>query len=264
MLHSNKPTVSKACYLWRCFKLISHIIAGIFCATFVLPLASSRIKQQLIRWWCARNLTILNIQLHSTGQIPNSTTYKTQGCMFIANHISWVDILALMSVVTVRFIAKSEIRSWPVFGYLAARANVIFIDRSKRQEAKRMQSISVDCLNKGELLCFFPEGTTTDGTHMLPFKGSIVQAAIEAKAILQPVGIFYPNEDQTANIEMAFAGDTTLVASMHTILKQPSATVQLHYFAPINLAETALDRRALTLQAQTAIKTKLFPLQSDF
>lgn len=253
--------VSLITYCWRSLVLLLHILFGVFCATFVLPLSSKGNKHRLIRWWCARVLHILNVEVITSGTVPDSTGHA-KGQMYIANHISWVDILALMSVVSIRFIAKSEIRSWPVFGYLASCANVLFIDRSKRQEAKRMQDISVQCLNNGEQLCFFPEGTTTDGTHILPFKGSIIQAAIDAQAFLQPVGIFYPNPDHSANIDMAFAGETTMVESMSTILQRKASVVTLHYFEPIDLKQhPEIDRRALTQQAHTAIKTKLFPTQ---
>lgn len=255
--------VSILTYCWRSLVLVSHIVLGVICATFVLPLSSKHYKHRLIRWWCSRVLHILNVTVLSSGRVPNPTDHS-QGRMYVANHISWVDILAMMSVMSIRFIAKSEIRSWPVFGYLASSANVLFIDRSKRQEAKRMQGISVDSLNNGEQLCFFPEGTTTDGTHILPFKGSIIQAAIDAKAILQPVGIFYPNPDQSANIDMAFAGDTTMIESMSTILQRKASVVTLHYFEPIDLkSQPDIDRRALTQQAYTAIQTKLFPAQAN-
>ncbi len=255
--------VSFLVYTWRSLVLASHILFGELCAALVLPITNTMFQHRLIRWWCTRNLSILNIQVVTSGVVPDPT-HNARGRMFVANHISWVDILALMSVVSIRFIAKSEIRSWPVFGYLAKSANVLFIDRSKRQEAKRMQGISVDCLTKGEQLCFFPEGTTTDGTHILPFKGSIIQAAIDAKAILQPVGIYYPNTDHSANIDMAFAGETTMVESMGTILRRKSSVVTLHYFEPIDLSTQAtVERRVLTQQVHSAIKTKLFPNQED-
>ncbi len=251
--------VSLVTYYWRSLVLLSHILLGVFCATFVLPLSSKHYKHSLIRWWSTRVLSILNVTVITSGVVPEPSG---QGRMYIANHISWVDIFALMSVMSIRFIAKSEIRSWPVFGYLASSANVLFIDRSKRKEAKRMQSISVESLNNGEQLCFFPEGTTTDGTHILPFKGSIIQAAIDAKAVLQPVGIFYPNPDHSANIDMAFAGETTMVESMSTILRCKASIVTLHYFEPIDLQQhPEIDRGALTQQAYTAIKARLFPAQ---
>jgi len=250
-------TVSIFIYLWRCLKLISHIVIGLFCAAFALPLLGEDKAHRLIRWWCHRSLTILNVAIKASGEIPDSKQ-DGMGRMFIANHISWVDILAIMSVTPVRFIAKSEIRRWPVFGYLAHRAKVIFIDRSKRQEAKRMQGISVNCLINGEQLCFFPEGTTTDGTHLLPFKGSIIQAAIDAKAILQPIGIYYPNPDGSANTDMAFAGETTLAESMHSILSRRSSLITLHFFAPTHLQGNHFERRALTQAAHNAIAQKLF------
>lgn len=257
----NDEKVSFVTYAFRSTLLITHILIGVLAATFVMPLVKITHKHRLISWWCARSLAILKVQVQATGEVPHAAQDGI-GRMYIANHISWVDILALMSVKSLRFIAKSEIRSWPVFGYLSACADVLFIDRSKKQEAKRMQGISVDCLNNGEQLCFFPEGTTTDGTHILPFKGSIIQAAIDAKAILQPVGIFYPNQDQSANIDMAFAGETTLAASMHTILSKPKSVVKLHYFTAIDLKlENELERRAITAKIHSAIKTRLFPDQ---
>lgn len=255
--------VSLVTYCWRSVVLAFHILIGIICATVALPVASNTNKHRLIRWWCGRVLTILNIKVIISGDVPNPND-RDHGRMYVANHISWVDILALMSVTSIRFIAKSEIRSWPVFGYLASRANVLFIDRSKRQEAKRMQRICVESLNNGEQLCFFPEGTTTDGTHILPFKGSIIQAAIDANATLQPVGIFYPNPDQSANIDMAFAGETTMAESMNTILQRKHSIVTLHYFEPIApQQQSILDRRTLTSQAYTTIKTHLFPEQQS-
>ena len=84
--------------------------------------------------------------------------------MFVANHISWSDIHALNSVIPVRFIAKSDIKSWPIFGYLVRKSNTIFVERGKRQEAGRIVDLTKESLSAGDNVCFFPEGTTTDGT----------------------------------------------------------------------------------------------------
>ena len=180
--------------------------------------------------------------------------------MFVANHISWTDIHALNSIVTLRFIAKSEIRNWPVFGYLTSKANALFIDRGKRQDAARIVNMAALCLEAGDNLCFFPEGTTTDGTEIKRFKSSLIQAAIQANATIRPVAIRYPTPNGSANLGVAYAGETTMRESMLQILSQKHPVVELHFLAPIIIAELAeqdKDRRVLTQHVEYLIRTKL-------
>lgn len=178
--------------------------------------------------------------------------------MFVANHISWSDIHAINSIVVPRFIAKSEIKNWPVFGYLVSRVNTLFIDRSKKKDAKRTIDIAVQSLQAGDNLCLFPEGTTTDGTTVQPFKSSLIQAAIEAKATIWPIAIRYPHPNGGANIDVAYAGETTLIESMQKILAQKQPTIELHFLSPIIPEDAAkLDRRTLTLHVETLIRQQL-------
>ncbi len=175
--------------------------------------------------------------------------------MFVANHISWSDIHALNSLIPLRFIAKSDIKSWPVFGYLVQKADTLFIDRNKRQEAGRIVEITAESLMAGDNLCFFPEGTTTEGALVLPFKSSVLQAAISANTHVWPIAIRYANADGSINSEMAYAGETTLVESMRKALKQKNPVIELHFLEPIN--SEGQNRRDLTKTAYDAIVTKL-------
>ncbi len=178
--------------------------------------------------------------------------------MLVANHISWADIHALNSVVPLRFIAKSEIKAWPIFGYLATKANALFIDRTKRHDAARIVEATAQSLANGDNLCLFPEGTTTDGTEIKPFKSSLIQAAIHANAIIYPVAIRYPRLDGGINTKVAYAGETTLTESMQQVLFQKHPVVELHFLAPISTADLAdKDRRLLTLHIQDLISKKL-------
>lgn len=178
--------------------------------------------------------------------------------MFVANHISWSDIHAINSIITLRFIAKSEIINWPVFGYLVSRANTLFIDRRSKRDAKRTIDVAVKSLQAGDNLCLFPEGTTTDGTVLHPFKSSLIQAAIEAKAAIRPVAIRYPHPDGGVNIDVAYAGETTLIQSMQKILAQKQPVIELHFLMPIPAEDVAKqDRRELTLHIETLIRQHL-------
>lgn len=202
-------------------------------------------------------MRILNINVMVHGDLAGLYT-TASGALLVANHISWIDVFALMSRTHIMFVAKSEIKDWPLLGYLAKQANVLFIDRGKRQEAKRMTQTLLRHLNAGEKLCYFPEGTTTDGTRLLPFKGSLLQAAINAEALVQPVAIYYPLDNRAANTLMAYADETTMLESMVNILRQRAPTVELTFFAPIDIGNTNQDRRVIADQIQQQIGQYLY------
>lgn len=242
---------------FRISRIGTHILLGLTIASVVLPLASKPFKTRLIKWWCKYLLAAFNLRVISFGHTP-AADIPLSNTMFIANHISWSDIHALNSIAPVRFIAKSEIRSWPVFGYLVGRANTLFIDRSNRRDAKRTIDIATHSLQSGDNLCLFPEGTTTDGTTIKPFKSSLIQAAIQANATIRPVAIRYPLPNGGVNIDVAYAGETTMAESMQRILSQKQPVIELHYLAPITPADFAgQDRRELTLQIEKLIRSHL-------
>lgn len=234
-----------------------HTLLGLCIAGLVFPLSGRGLKASLIQWWCGKLLKAFNLRIVSLGHLPQKNI-PLKKAMLIANHISWADIHALNSMMPLRFIAKSEIKDWPVFGYLVSKANTLFIDRNKRQDAKRTITIAQQSLESGDNLCFFPEGTTTDGTEIKPFKTSLIQAAMQAQSTIFPVAIRYPNPDGSINTGVAYAGETTLIESMQNILKQKSPVVELHFLSPVMPSEYAgMDRRILTLHIEGLIRQRL-------
>lgn len=252
---------------YRISRIFIHTIVGLTLAAVVLPLTSKTRNRKLIKWWCGGMLRAFNIKVLLHGKLPPPDTSST---MFVANHISWSDIHALNSVIPLRFIAKSDIKSWPVFGYLARNSNAIFIDRVKRQEAGRLVELTKDSLLAADNVCFFPEGTTTDGTGnvhdsndlqgspVLAFKSSVLQAVIDANAQIWPIAIRYSHPDGSINKQMAYAGDTTLIESMQNILNQKNPTVALHFLTPIQAS--GKNRRDLSQATYDAIVAKLLSL----
>jgi 1-acyl-sn-glycerol-3-phosphate acyltransferase len=238
--------------IYRISRILIHTATGLSIATFVLPVINKNRKHSLVKWWCGGLMRAFNIKIVTYGELPAT---DIEGMMFVANHISWSDIHALNSLIPLRFIAKSDIKSWPIFGYLVAKTNTLFIDRGKRQEAGRIVEVTAKSLIAGDNLCFFPEGTTTEGSQILPFKGSVLQAAIDANAVVWPVAIRYTNKDGSINKEMAYAGETTLVKSIQNVLKQKNPIIELHFLEPINTE--GQNRRDLTKTAYNAIVAKL-------
>jgi 1-acyl-sn-glycerol-3-phosphate acyltransferase len=238
--------------IYRISRILIHTFTGLTIAAFMLPIISKNTKLSLIRWWCRGLLRAFNIKVETFGDLPAS---NIRGIMFVANHISWSDIHALNSLIPLRFIAKSDIKNWPVFGYLVQKADTLFIDRNKRQDAGRIVETTAESLMAGDNLCFFPEGTTSEGSLVLPFKSSVLQAAISANTQVWPVAIKYVNADGSINVAMAYAGETTLIESMQQVLMQKNPVVELHFLTPI--ATHGQNRRDITLTAYQAIVAKL-------
>ena len=253
MQHSNLITHAHLLTrLYRTARIFLHTIIGLIVASAVLPLVNIPQKRSIIQWWCGGLLRAFHIKVVTFGNLPPA---NTQGVMFVANHISWADIHALNSLIALRFVAKSDIQRWPIFGYLVTKANTLFIDRSKRQQAGSIVESVSESLKAGDNLCYFPEGTTSEGTQILPFKSSVLQAAINANTQIWPVAIRYINADGSINTEMAYAGNTSMIESMKMVIAQKNALVELHFLPPIQT--TGNDRRTLTDAAFQVIRTKL-------
>jgi 1-acyl-sn-glycerol-3-phosphate acyltransferase len=231
--------------LYRIFLIIIHTIVGISIAAIVFPLCTPTLRLRLTRWWCRRLLTCFRIKVRAFGKLPILGKTHT---MFVGNHISWVDIHAINSMIPVRFVAKMEIKDWPVFGYLVRKSGTIFINRNHRKDAARIVKLTEQALRQGDNVCFFPEGTTTEGHHVLPFKSSIIQAAVAAGSTVTPIAIRYPLSNGDINTHMAYAGDISLIDSMQQILALECPVVELHFLTPIHCSNN-LSRQTIAHQA---------------
>jgi 1-acyl-sn-glycerol-3-phosphate acyltransferase len=236
--------------IWRLSRLTLHLGYGLAVAALVLPRLQGPRRERLISGWSAHVLRILNVRMVITGMLP---TVDARAVLFVANHVSWLDIWAINTVRSVRFIAKSEMRDWPVIGWLSKKTGVIFIERARRHDTSRVSVAGAEVLRGGDCLCVFPEGTTSDGTHLYPFKSSLLQSAVDAVAPVWPVAVSYPMQDGTPNTAVAYAGDTTLAQSMHAILGQREIVVQLIFAPPI--LPHGLDRRDLAQTAEQVISS---------
>jgi 1-acyl-sn-glycerol-3-phosphate acyltransferase len=239
---------------WRLLRLLLHLLKGVLFAITLLPRLTVEQRAQLVRSWCAQVLGILCIRVVTRGELPDETTRKT---LFVSNHISWIDIWALMQLHHIHFVAKSEIRAWPVIGWLATKTGTIFIERERRHDTGRVMGGVEQALLRGECLCLFPEGTTSDGNELKPFKSSLFQAAINADATVWPLAIRYPGPDGLPNTAVAYHGDVTMWQSLQEVLKQREVVVELH-FAHAMQAQ-GMERRHLSHQARHAISSLLHP-----
>jgi 1-acyl-sn-glycerol-3-phosphate acyltransferase len=216
---------------------------------FAFPLWSGRRRRLCIGRWSRDLLRILCVRLHVHGEpVPLQT-----GVMLVANHISWIDIFVLNAARTSCFVAKSEIRRWPLIGWLASCAGTFFITRGRRREAGRIGKAIGEALREGGSVAFFPEGTTTDGSRVLAFHGSLLQPAIDCGARIQPVALRYERFDGSLCAEAAYDGDRTLLDTLRDMATQHVIHVHLHFLSPV----AGQDRRAVAREAHDAIRERL-------
>jgi 1-acyl-sn-glycerol-3-phosphate acyltransferase len=205
---------------WRLVPLALHLAAGLVLAVVYRRLSKSA-RITTLRVWARGVLAILGVRVRIDGTPP------TGSLLLVANHVSWLDIFALVAVCPGRFICKDEIAAWPVIGWLLARADTIFLRRGSARAAKRAVNAVTARLAAGEPVAVFPEGTSTTGDSVLSFKPALFQAAINAGGSVQPVGLSYFERDGTRSYVPVFAGTTTFIDSLMAIAATPGLEVRV-------------------------------------
>ncbi|WP_240499961.1 lysophospholipid acyltransferase family protein [Sphingomonas montana] len=171
--------------------------------------------------------------------------------LYVANHLSWFDILAMGGATGTAFVSKDSVAAWPVVGWLARVGGTIFIARTSRAAARSQADALAAALATGRPATLFPEGTVDDGRTLLPFRAALFGAAPAAGVVVQPVAIDYG----TAATEIAWAQDETALAVARRLIGRAGRlAVTLRFLAP--LAPSA-DRKQLAAAAQAAIDAAL-------
>ena len=234
---------------WRIPRIAVHLVMGLGTIWFAFPSLDADARRTRIRRWSKRLLHLMNVDLRMTGVLHRPNV------LVVANHVSWLDIFALHAVGPVRFIAKSEIAHWPLLGRLVAGVGTLFIERERRHDTHRVNRQVAEALAAGDIVAVFPEGTVTDGTNLLPFKGSLMQPIVDAGGHVQPVAIRYRTPDGAPTTVPAYVEDVTFMGSLWRICGEPALVVQLTALPPV--AAQQQHRRVLARQMETAIRAAL-------
>ena len=239
--------------LLRAIRLLGlswYLLSGII-QSFVYPHVSVHCQRRMMKKWASGLLRVLNIKLRCHGKAPG---IEIPRALLVANHVSWLDICVLMAVCPTRFVAKSEIATWPLLGLLCKNTGTLFIKRAKRNDTTRINQEIVDVLEAGERVALFPEGTTADGTYLNHFHASLLQSAVIADALVYPVSIGYKNSNDGVCLEAAYM-DPSLVLSLQQILTQTQINTDLFFGDPI--PSGTKNRRELARMIETTIAQTL-------
>lgn len=232
---------------WRLLRLMWHVARGFFILLRYFPRWSPLQKNKAVQAWALDLIAHAAIDLKVSGAPPRTTP-----TLVVANHISWLDVFVILAICPCRFVAKSEVRRWPLIGTLADATDTLFIERQSARDALRVVHLMTERLRQGETLLIFPEGTTSNGLQVLPFHGNLFQAAISSEVSVQAVALQYQNADtQQPSLAPSFIGDDTLFGSIWRTLSAPALRVTVSFAAPINAL--GLDRRRLADDVRQSI-----------
>ena len=232
----------------RWTRLAIHIGTGLLVAGVIFPRVSNARRAYFVQWWAQKTLRILNVILSIHGARPDAAA---RNLMIAANHISWLDIYVINAAHPARFVAKAEIRDWPIVGWLCEKAGTIFIRRTHRRDTARINDEMHMVLATGDTIGLFPEGTTTAGDRLLKFHSSLLEPAVVNNATLAPAALRYSTSDGERCLAVAYINDLSFSESLQLIIRQKSTIAELT-FAPA-ISALGCSRRELALKAESAI-----------
>ena len=234
----------------RLVRIVGAFLFVWIVARLIAPWIGAARRQRLVGRLSSGVLAVMGVRLETRGEAP-----ATGPVLVVANHVSWLDVQVLNAVRSLRFVAKSETRRWPVCGGIAAGFDTIFLERGNVRDAARVKARVASALRAGQSVAVFPEGTTTDGRSLGRFYAALFEAAIEAGVPVQPIALRYPRADGAANPAAAFVDDMTFLESLLLVAREPRLVARVT-FAPA-IDTSARCRRRLAAEARRAIAEAL-------
>ena len=226
------------------------LLAVILCLVMiVLP---KNIRHMIIQYWAKRLLRILKIKITLSGEVLKFLGKDSY--LVVSNHISWLDIPVIFSLKPMTFVSASDVKTWPIIGMLAKISGAIFVERNRKSSlVEVIQAMNHHFKNEKRSICIFPEGVTSNGYQVLPFKSNLFQSAFESNVLLLPLSIKYKENNVLTN-RTSFHGSTTLFQSFKRVAKSNLIKVVIDIGRPIKPSQS---RKDLSLKIQEVIALKI-------
>lgn len=197
----------------------------------------------------------------------NGAPVRGRAALFVSNHISWADILVIGSIAPVAFVAKREVRSWPLVGVTAELQRTVFVDRTRRHQTGEAVAEIVKRIDSGVSVVLFAEGTSSDGNRVLPFRSALLGVVEEAASngsdnlIIQPMSICYVGQHgmpmgRQHRPLVAWYGDLDFMPHIRTFIGHGAVDALVTYGEPLP-ADLTADRKAMTKQLEGAVRRQL-------
>ena len=211
-------------------------------------------RDRVIHWWARTALQVMRVRVHRTGPIPAG------GCLLVTNHLSYLDILVLASLRPLSFLSKSEVAQWPVIGFMARMVNVRFLVRQDKRSLPKVAAAMASELDAGHGVTFFPEGTSSGGDEVLPFRPALLAIAAERSIPVHYATLRYetPPGCPLAKTCVCWWGNMTFLPHLAGLLRLPSVRAAIRFGEePV----TATDRKQLATRLHQRVAAGLLTLR---
>ncbi len=203
-------------------------------------------KARWLQWGCRRVIRIFNLQIRASGPIPQ------QGFL-VSNHLSYLDILILSTLTPAVFVAKRDVKCWPVFGWFAVLAGTVFVDRERRRRVGETVKALEDILGRGSLAVLFPEGTSSAGPTVLPFRSALLAPLAGCKVPICGSAIRYDLKDGDPAEEVCYWKDMTLVPHILNLLGKEEVTASIRFSRAERVEPENFNRKIFAKQLHAEI-----------
>lgn len=232
----------------------SGLLWGIVCclAEYLVRRSGGKLSEQtrieVLHRWSRRTLPRMGIRIEVTGS-------PARPGLIASNHLSYLDIMVYSAIAPCAFVSKREVRAWPGVGWIATLAGTIYVDRSRRSETHTIQPEIQTALAAGLRLFLFPEGTSSDGSHVLPFHSALFQPAVDLQAPVSAASIAYAIPDGVAGTDACYWGSMRLFPHLVNLLGKHSVTAVVN-FSPNSFRFR--DRKQASLQMHEEVEQLRF------
>jgi 1-acyl-sn-glycerol-3-phosphate acyltransferase len=243
---------------WRLARALLHLAQGLLTVRFVLPWLRPSARHALIGRWARQMFGALGVRIEPSAPVPRGAR------LIVANHVSWLDIMALhASCPQARFVAMAEVRQWPGVAGLVEGAGTIYLQRRRKRDLLRVVREMAEALRAGEPVAVFPEGVVSDGRGVPRFHANLLQAAIDAGVAVQPVALRYADVAGPVSDAVLFTGGITLAQSLWRIARAEGLVVHVRTLPPRPAAGERRRVLAARLHADVAAALSPGPGASD-
>jgi lyso-ornithine lipid O-acyltransferase len=206
--HAAKTMRTAFLGIWRAFAVtffsLCALVENAITIPFFAPAQRLHARAGWLHRWSRFACRVIGIRITTRGAMPPSG-------LLVSNHLSYLDVLVLSSIRPCVFVAKRDVAGWPFFGWLARVAGTIFVDRKNRLSSPAVVGLVRDAIAGGSVVVLFPEGTSSDGSTVLPFKSALLKSAVQLRCPVASASIQYALDDGSVADEVCYWRDMTLV-----------------------------------------------------
>lgn len=234
--------------LLRLIGVFTLIGGGLLIARLLFPRWAPARCWRVKQGWAGLLLRVLGVRLQASASVPPTAA------LLVSNHISWLDVFVINALTPSHFVCKDDVREWPAIGALVALTGTLFIARGSRAAAARSADAIAARLAAGDRVAVFPEGTTTHGERLLPFRGALFQSAVDAGVAVQPLALRYEDARGQPSLAPAYDGDISFWQCLRAITRASGLHARLTVLPAI---APGVARRELASQAEAVIADSL-------